>query len=807
MRILLLILLALPAAWGEIRHVPEDHGTIQEAIDATSAGDTVQVAPGTWHENLVYPAHAICLTSNFLFSQDSLDIINTILDGDSLATVVTIQGTLDGQSILCGFTIQNGLGYWEGIGIESIGGGVHIQGDVSFLLRDLVFRDNVSPYHGSAIRNSPRLDNQSLVQLRNLKFEVNPIERVSTSRYAQVRLDTDASIHAQQLYIDGEFESKQGLYLTSGDSLVVKDLSVRNCDLMWISLIADSNVCVSDFQLLDCRNVAPVIKCLSGRLSCSNLRFEDNFWMSEHAFYGVWLNGELAIIDSIQFLNNRMNLADGESSSTIARIASYSERGSVSNMIMRYNTVDDSIPEGDSYGELAWLTSVNLLNSEFTDNHLHLNPSQNASREGVEGGMVKVTVLLPEEYVMQNVRFEDNLVTDRRDFSVLPDAYYPGIFGRSLYFIGTNSADTLTIRDLYFRNERSPNIAPEYSTTAGLAGVGNTFYLQAHPNVQCLTMENINIIDCDDGGMYVESGAWNQRLSGFQIVNVNRMGLLYDAYNADQGIHEISNGWIHNIVEQLAYMPYPYIWSIQRPAVITQDGDHLQLSNVTITDCFTNCFMITNAEWRNSIFSGNTYDHLFVPYYGDLGSSFSYCNLQEEMPGSFNQLDQDPLFDGAQPPMLSQSSPCIDAGNPDTSYNDSEDPGNPGFALWPSQGGIRSDMGVTGGPRAFLPEASMDIAHPRESGGSLAGEIRLSPAFPNPFNSSTRLQFELPHSGPLSIRLYNVRGQLVRVVLEQEMAAGIHELTLHAQDLASGVYFLHFDTLKETAVQKVLHLK
>ncbi len=47
---------------------------------------------------------------------------------------------------------------------------------------------------------------------------------------------------------------------------------------------------------------------------------------------------------------------------------------------------------------------------------------------------------------------------------------------------------------------------------------------------------------------------------------------------------------------------------------------------------------------------------------------------------------------------LMPNSPCIDAGNPDLIYNDVEDPNNSGFAKWPSQGGLRNDMGVYGGP-------------------------------------------------------------------------------------------------------------
>ena len=47
--------------------------------------------------------------------------------------------------------------------------------------------------------------------------------------------------------------------------------------------------------------------------------------------------------------------------------------------------------------------------------------------------------------------------------------------------------------------------------------------------------------------------------------------------------------------------------------------------------------------------------------------------------------------------VLHEQSPCIDAGNPGSEYNDSEDHDNPGFALWPAMGTIRNDMGAYGG--------------------------------------------------------------------------------------------------------------
>jgi hypothetical protein len=70
----------------------------------------------------------------------------------------------------------------------------------------------------------------------------------------------------------------------------------------------------------------------------------------------------------------------------------------------------------------------------------------------------------------------------------------------------------------------------------------------------------------------------------------------------------------------------------------------------------------------------------------------------------------------------------------------------------------------------------------------------LAQNFPNPFNPSTRIQFSLPVKGHVSLRIYNVAGQLVKTLQDGVMDAGSHELTWDGSNnlganVASGVYF------------------
>jgi enterochelin esterase family protein len=74
----------------------------------------------------------------------------------------------------------------------------------------------------------------------------------------------------------------------------------------------------------------------------------------------------------------------------------------------------------------------------------------------------------------------------------------------------------------------------------------------------------------------------------------------------------------------------------------------------------------------------------------------TYSDIQGGYAG-FGNIDYNPDFTDTVNYYLNITSPCVDAGNPDSAYNDFEDPGNPGFALWPALGTLHNDMGAYGG--------------------------------------------------------------------------------------------------------------
>ena len=261
---------------------------------------------------------------------------------------------------------------------------------------------------------------------------------------------------------------------------------------------------------------------------------------------------------------------------------------------------------------------------------------------------------------------------------------------------------------------------------------------------------------------------------------------------------------------------------------------------------------------------------------------------------------------------LSSGSPCVDAGNPDLNFNDPEDPMNPGFAEFPSLGGLRNDIGAYGGPARsllasfflskidlpdsldfgsievgdsatvsfniynegsnstfidsvyvssnieniisviqmfpielspfkkdsitvkWIPESESQlndtiwIFHnagnlPNPYGLKITGnatitsvpgeenitpdKFYLSQNYPNPFNPTTVIQYQIPKTGNVSLKIYDVLGNEVATIVNEKQSAGSYKVEFDASQLtsakgeyASGVYFyrLFSDSFQQT---------
>jgi beta-glucosidase len=75
--------------------------------------------------------------------------------------------------------------------------------------------------------------------------------------------------------------------------------------------------------------------------------------------------------------------------------------------------------------------------------------------------------------------------------------------------------------------------------------------------------------------------------------------------------------------------------------------------------------------------------------------------------------------------------------------------------------------------------------------------------FPNPFNSSTIIVYQMPKDGRVSIKVYNTLGQEVAILVDEEKPAGKYQVEFNATNLSSGVYFYKMRSGKFTDSKKL----
>ena len=68
--------------------------------------------------------------------------------------------------------------------------------------------------------------------------------------------------------------------------------------------------------------------------------------------------------------------------------------------------------------------------------------------------------------------------------------------------------------------------------------------------------------------------------------------------------------------------------------------------------------------------------------------------------------------------------------------------------------------------------------------------ILLNPAYPNPFNNVTRINFALPEESYLYLSVVDLNGREVHQILNHQMNAGYHTFSFNGTDLSSGIYYI-----------------
>ena len=821
-----LFLLFCTVVQAAILQVPVEYATLQEAVDQAQTADTVQLARGTYFENITISTDSLLLASNWLFSGDTLDIQETAIDGNWEGTAINVESQRTVSIV--GLTVQRGLAWRDGSS-DNYGGGVNLCDSAGVYLDHSVFRENRSTCGEGAIIGCYWGDSPSFVRITNsvLYAYLEPGDCDYQTIQVFFRFAQTFTLENVQ-YFGNALGLRERAFNADADVTTLRNVEFRNLYGESPLIIGSPSFTVMSDVLLDsCISVdrhlfmgfasegTMRVRNLTAR-NCSNLAPCDDEPQNDGGI--LRFTADSLFIDSLYVLDNT-SLTRNPGGIYAADVY-----GVMTNSLVQGNCSGSFQTGEESRG--GWITDITNMqveNTHFRGNtsiastaseDLYLGPFRYAS-----GALLTYANDVPGDFHIRNCDFTDNELID-------PDDYTQTGVGRTesqgtaLHVSGGVAGwrVNIAIEDCRFLNNRLENVVPEIPQDwiTYVSSVGSTIcFVSGHPYHHFLryTMRNCEIRGNDNGGILARGGGGTLYLQNVELVDNNR-----------RGVHcYIDSVFMENVLiqgTQVTALEWPQACYFQelnpseQRALTLFPQEYAELNNVSVID--NNLPFLFNAPYasnapplfNNCMFSGNTYDCITAPPEPSQSIDqlqFFHCVLPEAMNGSDNLVGVTPTWDaelGA--PYLSANSIGVDAGNSDTAYNDLENPESPGTALWPSHGSLRNDIGYTGGPHVvdldYLPVApATPITFPTSPA--------LGDAYPNPFNPVTTIPFVIHRPSHLHLAVYNLRGQHIATLADADFPPGEHRVTFDGSSHASGVYFIRLHGEDVSQSRKVLLLK
>ena len=115
----------------------------------------------------------------------------------------------------------------------------------------------------------------------------------------------------------------------------------------------------------------------------------------------------------------------------------------------------------------------------------------------------------------------------------------------------------------------------------------------------------------------------------------------------------------------------------------------------------------------------------------------------------------------------------------------------------------------------FGSEITHEIGAPLnyESGLNLDGDVflpkehKLLSTYPNPFNPSVNIPFELATQAHVILNIYDLKGQKVETLMDKFLSEGVYEINWNASSYASGVYVCSLESDGWISTSKLILIK
>jgi hypothetical protein len=371
------------------------------------------------------------------------------------------------------------------------------------------------------------------------------------------------------------------------------------------------------------------------------------------------------------------------------------------------------------------------------------------------------------------------------DSIILDDIYINKTYLEPIYFV---NCDRVVMTDVHIKNALSPFrygssiVTVTHSSYVAVNNLSITNSLVEEAGKFLAIMGNATGTYLFNQVLIANNELSHLRLEGYDISLIN-----FASPNNDVAVFSLNNWTVANNVGIGRYNTFSgHMLGIWR-------------SNINVTNS------IFYNPLLNSEFS------FTLPTTGSNSHNFSHSLLYKFSPDDYDIVAQHTLF-GLSPQFagmhdrsltpdmwdyyhLHQSSPCINAGvlYPEIPLYDMA--GNPRIF------GNRVDMGV------FEYQDDVAITDMTEKKG-----LHHISNYPNPFNPSTTILYTLTKADYVTVKVYNVRGQVVKTLVTGYQPMGTCTTTWDGIDhagrtVSSGVYFCRLDTSSGSTAKKILLLK
>ena len=105
------------------------------------------------------------------------------------------------------------------------------------------------------------------------------------------------------------------------------------------------------------------------------------------------------------------------------------------------------------------------------------------------------------------------------------------------------------------------------------------------------------------------------------------------------------------------------------------------------------------------------------------------------------------------------------------------------------------------------PLSEIVVSANEENLSNVPNSFLLKQNYPNPFNPSTKISWQAPVRSWQILKVYDVLGNEIAILVDEEKEAGYHSIDFNASELPSGVYFYQLRTGSFVETKKMLLLK